>query len=145
MSKQKCKDCEALCIPGTGACYIHQPEYPRSAIACHTKLGNMVEVTGATDVEIKVSAKGDTLWVNTREHACVLRICRIAGRIQIEDERPADLPVFKVGDTVKWPNLDETPIVRIENGCYIYTYGADGKLKEGFLDIPTGNIQFVKV
>ena len=45
----------------------------------------MKDVSGVTNVEIKITSS--SIWVNTAEEGCVLRICRITGRILINDDR----------------------------------------------------------
>lgn len=49
--------------------------------------GNMLDVTGAKDVEIQVAQanNGKIIWINI-DGLCTLRICRIKGEIQIEDQ-----------------------------------------------------------
>lgn len=45
-----------------------------------------LDITGANDIDITIRADGKVLWVNTK-FGCKLRICQIAGKISILDER----------------------------------------------------------
>lgn len=47
--------------------------------------GNMLDITGAKDVEIQVGQanNGKVIWINV-DGICVLRVCRIKGEIDCE-------------------------------------------------------------
>lgn len=44
-----------------------------------------VDVTGAEDIEVLISADGKRVWVNSPE--CKLRVCGIRGQIVVNDMR----------------------------------------------------------
>lgn len=51
----------------------------------------MLDITGTDIVEISIREDGKVVWVNT-EDGCQLRICRIKGKIEIDDRRPNASP-----------------------------------------------------
>ncbi len=42
------------------------------------------------DVEVRISFDGETLWINTAEDGCVLRICKV-GTLIVNDARSVAL------------------------------------------------------
>lgn len=44
-----------------------------------------LDVTGADHIEVRISADGKTLWVNS-ELRCLLRVCRIKS-LRVQDDR----------------------------------------------------------
>lgn len=49
--------------------------------------GGMLDITGAKDIQIQIAQamNGKIIWVNI-DSICVLRICRILGQVQIENQ-----------------------------------------------------------
>lgn len=50
------------------------------------KIGEMHDITGAQDIQIQVSSNGKVIWVNGND-GCILRICQIRGKVEIDDLR----------------------------------------------------------
>jgi len=48
---------------------------------------NFLDLFDSGEIEIKIKSDGKVIWVNTERHGCVLRICRIEGKITVVDER----------------------------------------------------------
>ena len=54
-------------------------------IGDEVKMGNLLDITGAGEVEIVIRDDGKVIWVNT-ERGCVLRICQIK-HLTLDDGR----------------------------------------------------------
>ena len=57
---------------------------------------DLLDITGAKEVEVMVKEDGKVLWVNA-DGLCLLRICRI-GRITVEDKRRKNVRKSKAHD-----------------------------------------------
>lgn len=49
-----------------------------------------LDISGSGDIQIRLAKDGKILWVNL-DGFCTLRICKIKGKIYIEDERRLDM------------------------------------------------------
>lgn len=45
-----------------------------------------LDITGEEDLKISIRSDGKVLWINSKD-GCILRICRISGKIVIDDKR----------------------------------------------------------
>lgn len=51
-----------------------------------TETGEMTDLTGAHNVEVRIRADGKVMWINI-DDVCRLRICQIDGAVIVHDER----------------------------------------------------------
>lgn len=51
-----------------------------------TEDNSILDITGADHVEIAIKSDGKVIWINTQD-GCVVRICKIRGKVTIKDSR----------------------------------------------------------